>query len=228
MDKSLILKEIKKYYNFKTDGEFADFLGIKQNTLSNWSTRNSIDYDRIISKCDEIDANWLITGKGSMLKLQNNTVDEPNIAYYSISKYKLSDKSHKKEKRIPLIPIEAIAGFGSGEMQVMDYDTNTYVVPEFNELNVEFMIRIKGSSMYPKYSSGDIVGCKKLPLDTFFQWNKVYVIDTIQGPIIKRVHKSNKEDCIICVSENEKYTPFQLQKSEIYSLAIVLGVIRLE
>lgn len=228
MDKSLILKEIKKYYNFKTDGEFADFLGIKQNTLSNWSTRNSIDYDRIISKCDEIDANWLITGKGSMLKLQNNTVDELNMVSDSRSNYKFPDKSHKKEKRIPLIPIEAMAGFGSGEMQVMDYDTNTYVVPEFNEMNIEFMIRIKGSSMYPKYSSGDIVGCKKLPLDTFFQWNKVYVIDTIQGPIIKRVHKSNKEDCIICVSENEKYTPFNLKKSEIYSLAIVLGVIRLE
>ena len=52
MDKSLILNEIRKYLNIKTDTEFANFLGIKQNTLSSWKARNSIDYDLIISKCD--------------------------------------------------------------------------------------------------------------------------------------------------------------------------------
>ena len=68
MDKSLILNEIKKYLNIKTDTEFANFLGIKQNTLSSWKARNSIDYDLIISKCDYLNANWLLTGEGSMLK----------------------------------------------------------------------------------------------------------------------------------------------------------------
>jgi len=68
MDKSLILNEIRKYLNSKTDTEFANFLGIKQNTLSSWKARNSIDYDLIISKCDYLNANWLLTGEGSMLK----------------------------------------------------------------------------------------------------------------------------------------------------------------
>ena len=68
MDKSLILNEIRKYLNIKTDTEFANFLGIKQNTLSSWKARNSIDYDLIISKCDYLNANWLLTGEGSMLK----------------------------------------------------------------------------------------------------------------------------------------------------------------
>lgn len=79
MDKSLILKQIKEHYKFKTDGEFANFLGIKQNSLSNWSTRNSIDYERIISKCEDIDANWLLTGKGSMLKNDDKSGVNQNV-----------------------------------------------------------------------------------------------------------------------------------------------------
>lgn len=130
---------------------------------------------------------------------------------------------------IPLIPIEAMAGFGNGETQIMEYDLEKYVVPEFTELKADFLIRVKGSSMYPKYSSGDIVACKKLPLnDVFFQWNKVYVLDTIQGAIIKRIHPSQKNDHIYIVSENEKYPPYDLHRKEIHAIALVVGVIRLE
>jgi len=158
---------------------------------------------------------WIVNEVGSVLRNK----EQSKQVYIS---------SESGNKGIPLIPLDAMAGFGTGSMQVMDYDTKRYVVPEFEDLNVEFMIRVKGSSMYPKYNSGDIVACKKLPLDTFFQWNKVYVLDTIQGPMIKRVHKSDNSANIVCVSDNEKYQPFELAKSELYSLAIVLGVIRLE
>jgi transcriptional regulator with XRE-family HTH domain len=68
MNKSLILKEIQSYLGFKKDIDFAEFLGISQSTLSNWHKRGSIDYERIISKCELIDANWLLTGRGEMLK----------------------------------------------------------------------------------------------------------------------------------------------------------------
>lgn len=131
---------------------------------------------------------------------------------------------------IPLIPIDAMAGFGSGHTtQVMAYDTERYIIPEFSELNVEFLIRAKGSSMTPKYNSGDILGCKRLPMDTFFQWGKVYVIDTIQGPLVKRVFKSDIPGHIVCVSDNKDYPPFEIEfDSQVNAIAIVLGVIRLE
>ncbi len=140
----------------------------------------------------------------------------------------LSEPIAKVRASIPLIPIDALAGWGEGEMQVMPYDTRHYEVPEFAEMKADFMITVKGDSMYPKYQTGDMVACKKLPMDTFFQWNKVYVLDTVQGAMIKRVNKSDREGHIRCVSENRSYAPFDLPLGDIHALAIVLGFIRLE
>jgi phage repressor protein C with HTH and peptisase S24 domain len=93
----------------------------------------------------------------------------------------------------------------------------------------DFLVQVKGSSMIPKYNSGDIVACKRLPLnDIFFQWNKVYVLDTNQGALVKRIKKGRDEEHVLIVSDNEQYEPFELHKRKINGVALVIGVIRLE
>lgn len=82
--------------------------------------------------------------------------------------------------------------------------------------------------MQPKYYSGDIVACKRLPIDTFFQWNKVYVIDSEQGVIIKRVRPGRDDKHIMLVSGNMAYAPFELPLEKVYSIALVIGVVRAE
>ena len=68
-----------------------------------------------------------------------------------------------------------------------------------------------------------------LPLsDLFFQWNKVYVLDTVQGALIKRVKAGHDKEHILIVSDNDRYEPFELHMSQIRSVALVIGVIRLE
>lgn len=215
MDKSLILKEIKKHYNFKTDGEFADFLGIKQNTLSNWSTRNSIDYERIITKCEDIDANWLLTGKEPMLKNQ-----VPKVRNMVVP-----------GEGIPMLPFDAFAGIGDSTVAGVNFDTieERYIVPLFDGIKIDFMLPVRGSSMYPKYSSGDVVACRLVTELLFVQWNKVYVIDSIsQGVIMKRLLKGENNDHIICRSDNKEYGEFAVPIDDIRSIALVVGVIRLE
>lgn len=180
------------------------------------SISKSVGLDKlqlIIEKYPNLNIEWLFTGNGSMLK-QTNGVP-------------IAVKSENMQEGIPLIPLDAMAGFCSGEMQVMEYECERYVVPAFRE--ADFLIPVKGSSMYPKYSSGDIVACKNLSLtDIFFQWNKVYVLDTNQGALIKRVKKGSDNNHILLVSENEKYEPFELRIDQIHAIAIVIGVIRLE
>ena len=215
MDKSLILNKIKSYLNLKSDTELANFLGIKPQVLSNWRARNTFDTELIYTKCVDIDANWLLTGEGEMLKSSNNTpaVAEPQIP-----------------SGVPMLPFDAFAGIGT-DVEGVNLDTieERYVVPLFDGMKMDFMISVRGSSMYPKYNSGDVVACRMVQELLFVQWNKVYVLDTIsQGVIIKRLKKSDKEGFVICKSDNEQYEPFEIPMSDIRTIALVVGVIRLE
>lgn len=213
MDKTLILNKIKEYKNFKSDADFARFLEIPAQNLSKWKARNTYDIEILYTKCTELNPEWLLTGEGNMLKEHNNLP--------------IAVKTYNPDEGIPLIPTEAMGGVASGEVSVLELDCERYVIPMFK--GADFLIPVKGSSMIPKYNSGDIVACKKVPMqDIFFQWNKVYVLDTNQGAIIKRVAKSEEKDCIKIVSENPNYEPFDLHLSQIYSIAIVIGVVRQE
>jgi transcriptional regulator with XRE-family HTH domain len=68
IDKTFILNGIKKYLSLRTDKELAEYLGIKQNRLSNWRSRNTFDLKLITHKCDFLNETWLLTGEGFMLK----------------------------------------------------------------------------------------------------------------------------------------------------------------
>lgn len=219
-----------KYKFYKKTGLSNGFLDKNRNIGSDKCEIISVQYPNLSIE-------WLITGKGGMEKpnMQDSLYNESIIKSIRFSEETKNTQNliHLNEptttyEGIPLIPIDAMAGFGNGGVQVMDYDTQKYVVPEFTELNVDFMLRVKGSSMYPKYNSGDLVACKKLVLsDIFFQWNKVYVLDTDQGALIKRIKKGS-DDHLLIVSDNASYEPYELHLSKIHAIAIVLGVIRLE
>lgn len=229
MDKDLILNEIKKHYKFNSDVDFANFLGIKTTRLSNWRKRNTLDYELISTICEDINANWLITGKGSMLK---GSSTESIESIKSIKKDNQENiipakpTSPSDPKGIPLIPTYAIAGAFTGDLQVLECDCEHFIIPTFK--GADFLIPVKGASMEPKYSSGDLVACKKMAIDTFFQWNKVYVLDTEQGPLIKRINEGSNKDTLLICSENPQYPPFELKRSLINNIALVVGVIRLE
>mgnify|MGYP000598322360 CR=1 FL=1 len=82
--------------------------------------------------------------------------------------------------------------------------------------------------MYPKYNNGDLVACKKIHFDTFLEWNRVYVLQTDQGTIIKRIKSLTNENNILCTSENKEHPSFELPLTKIKTMAIVEAVIHLE
>ena len=171
---------------------------------------------KIIDNCRDINSSWLLTGEGSMLRSEPDGANIP-----------VAHPAESPTEGIPLIPVSAMAGAFTGEQNVLEFECERFVVPTFK--GAEFLISVKGSSMYPKYNSGDIVACKRLPMnDLFFQWNKVYVLDTDQGPLIKRVKPGSDKEHVLIVSDNERYEPFELPIDRIYHVALVIGVIRLE
>ena len=202
-DIELVYNKIKHHYKLKNNSELANFLGVKPQAISNSLERNQINWNNIITKCEELSIDELL---GRDLPVAHPAT-EPDAG-------------------IPLIPINAMAGAFTDSQVVLELECERYVVPVFKE--AEFLITVKGSSMIPKYNSGDIVACKRMPLDTFFQWNKVYVLDTEQGPLIKRVKKGTTDETLTIFSDNPKYEPFELPRTKIYHIALVVGVIRLE
>lgn len=94
IDKSLILSKIKAHLGLKKESDFAKFLGIKQNTLSTWHSRNTFDIDLISQKCEFLNYNWLLTGTGEMLK-KDDLIPEEH--YNEIQSSDRSDDFKQKE-----------------------------------------------------------------------------------------------------------------------------------
>lgn len=190
--------------------------GVLSRAISNGTDIQSKWISILVEKYPHYSTHWLLTGEVPMLR------QAPKLAPEVVA-----HPAQGVGEGIPLIPISAMAGAFSGDQQVMEYECERYVVPAFK--GADFLISVKGSSMYPKYNSGDIVACKRLAMsDLFFQWNKVYVLDTDQGPLIKRVKPGSDKEHVTIVSDNERYEPFELSLDHIYHVALVIGVIRLE
>lgn len=78
MDKRLILNEIKLHYKFKTDSEFARFLGVNSQNIRNWYNRNNYNANLLIDKCQDISPQFIITGKGEMLR-ENEQISKASV-----------------------------------------------------------------------------------------------------------------------------------------------------
>lgn len=215
-----INKRLVSVLNYFFDGnvsEMARKTNVPQPTLNNivanrLSKPSTENLSRIANSIELLNTGWLLTGEGEMLRTATD------------------DSAANKQKALPLIPFEALAGYLSTDNEgVMVEDCEQYVIPEFDRRGAEFIIRVSGSSMYPKYSNGDLLGCKKIDNILFFQWGKIYVLDTSQGALVKRVYEHENDDFVMLVSDNKDvYPPFPIPKSDIRSLSIVVGGVRLE
>lgn len=226
MDKTKMLEGLIRHYTKGNKAQFAKLLGVSAQTISAWIARNTFDAELIYAKCRCVDSSWLLTGEGAMLQETEN-----NNAPTSKHTVEIAHQvPHGSSEGIPLIPLDAVAGFpaesGGG---VRLEDCERYVIPEFENKGANFLIRVSGDSMVPLYYSGDLLACRKITDIRFFQWGTVYVLETSQGVIVKRVQESlDHADSILCVSENSSvHHPFLLPRDDIRSLSTIVGLVRL-
>jgi phage repressor protein C with HTH and peptisase S24 domain len=188
------------------------------------SISKSIGIDKIeliLEKYPTLNLEWLLTGQGKMLKRVGSDDALPAVpADGRETAYGM--------KPVYLYDVSAAAGYGSfDEMISAEKIIDRYLVPCFKD--IDWMIFVRGASMYPKYSSGDIIACRVLHESRFIQWGKVYVIATReQGILVKRLRRCADDNCITAISDNRTYDSFDIPKDEILGLALVVGVIRLE
>lgn len=192
---------------------FARELGMSQTSLATifmrGKTLSTPLLEKIIQTFPQVNIEWLITGSGSMFK------DDPdeNIPLPALA----------QETR-PRIPYTAAAGSLTHVMEGI-VESQCEQIPVVGTFpTYDFSIFVKGDSMFPRFESGDEVACKKISDTHFIQWGKVHVLDTAQGIIMKRIYEDG--DRIRCVSYNPEYPDFSIPKEEIFSINLVVGLLR--
>lgn len=102
------IERLKESLEISKDKELVEALGIKQNTLSTWKSRNTLDYSVIISFCEErgIDLNYIFLGVRSEGSPASELTDQDRISNLELNYKKLDlivskmyiEKEQKKEK----------------------------------------------------------------------------------------------------------------------------------
>lgn len=202
INKSLILNNIKSHYNFNSDSDFAKFLGIKPQTLSSWHARNTFDIELLYAKCENINADFLLTGKGDVEKTKSKEnatkiiggknggknggepkvekmpPNEPEEATYNIANLPTTRKTKDAiypVQEVPLYNLEATAGLKelfSGGKSATAI-LDTIKIPHLPKC--DGAISVTGDSMYPLLKSGDMVLYKEIPLDSIF-YGEMYLL----------------------------------------------------
>lgn len=188
--------------------KFAEKVNLGQTTLNNQLLEKralSIDVlNKILDAFPELSAEWLLRGKEPM--------------------YLADGSAEALDETRPRIPYEAAAGTLTVGMDgVMPYDCEQMpVVKAFP--HYDFTILVRGESMAPEYQSGDEVACLYVRNSSYTQWGRVHVLDTTQGVVIKRIYDNG--ETVLCKSDNPRYGDFSIPKSEVFNVALVIGLIR--
>ena len=191
--------------------KFEKMAGLSTGYLKNF--KGSLGADKlegILNAFPELNREWLLNGNGQMLAEREKQFRDA------------------KKDVLPLIPYPAIGGYTEDNWTALLNDCPLYAIPDI-KTPADFLIKVGGDSMNPKYQEGDLLACKMIQEILFFQWGKTYVIDTSQGVMVKNIYEDadNKEN-ILLVSENkDKYPPFAIPRSDIRKIALVVGSIRI-
>lgn len=195
--------------------KFEEKVGLSRGLINNIKGSISTASQQKIAKAyPELNITWLLTGEGEMLK------SAPQI-----------NNASSGTVTLPLLPYGVMAGTPGNDVDGINLEEcEQYTIPSFSAKGARFLARVDGLSMYPRFSSGDLLACRILEDPHFIQWGRIYVMDTTQGPLVKRLFPCPGDDTKIrCHSENtEKFPDFDIPKEDVRQMALVVGYLGME
>ena len=221
-----------------TTAEFERQIGVSNGYVKNIS--KSIPpskIEKIASIFPDLDTQWLLFGSNLYFDVNKTDLTKQLKNFEQLIKedpINIPDEARKLAQTIleveskdtrPRIPYAAAAGALTSAVEGIMAE-QCEQIPRITAFpDYDFTIIIKGNSMEPKYEGGDEVACKRVDSTSFIQWGKVHVMDTAQGIVIKRVYEDG--DKTRCVSYNPEYPDLSMEKDEIYSMSLVVGILRM-
>lgn len=155
---------------------------------------------KISSKFKDVNINWLISGDGEMIisekQYQNNYQNVDNKVAESNNNYaspKVISCDHKGNENIVHVPVKARGGYlhGYGDTEFIE-TLPSYNLPGLNGATYR-SFEVEGVSMYPTLKPQDYVVAEWIPKLEDIRENRVHVIVTNDGILVKRVVNRIKE-----------------------------------
>lgn len=203
--------------------------GVLSRAIANGTDIQAKWLEAIVENYPQYSAQWLMTGHGEMIN--NNVGLDPSQGTKQGAPQQQILKPHTPVLNItddfqtrPRIPLDAAAGsLTIALFSVSESDCEQLpVIPTLPKY--DFTIVARGDSMSPDILSGDELACRFISEKGFIQWGRTHVLDTAQGIVVKRIFDDN--DYIVCRSSNHNYPDFPIPKTDIYHLALVVGLVR--
>ncbi len=225
---SKIKSRILQYAEYKGFSKRKIYIesNIANGTLDKKSGLSEDSIEKFISTFTDVNANWLVTGQGEMLKsspVENNLI-VPDNKYGTKSLERTYD-----EQNIPMFN-----AFATASVISLFKDTNSLEIVDTiripNMTKCDGAIPIIGDSMYPLLKAGDLILYKTVHDLQLLLYGNMYLVainmDGDEMLMVKYIHKSSKHDYIKLVSENRHHDDLEVHQKHILSLAIIKGSIR--
>ena len=171
---------------------------------------SAANIEKILLAYPDLSAEWLLTGKGEMIK--QPSTQEASGDIIPLSHPKTPDKIYPMSE-FNLYDIDVSAGLS--RLFSEDGDRN----------------KVIGDSMYPLLKSGDIIAYKEVHSIESVQYGEIYILqienDSDVSVVVKYVKKSSEgNDYLNLVSYNKEHDPKDVRKESITALARVILCIR--
>lgn len=210
-------ERIVQFIEYKgiTKYKFCKDLGFSNKFLDNSSNMGTDKAGKILRYYPEINPEWLLTGKGEMLKV---------------------DKLEAKEEPKNLIPFyDDVVTIGGNNNVIADTSgvstPSDYIDAGDWFSGVTAAIRHYGDSM-SEYPNGCILALRQLHDSNSIVWGRNYVVETNEIRVTKRLQTCKGDDeCVMAYSTNTEtypdgqlvHEPFKIRKEDIRRVFMVLG-----
>ncbi|MDX2094329.1 MAG: S24 family peptidase [Alphaproteobacteria bacterium] len=169
----------------------------------------TIEQLNLIAQVANLDAGWLISGKGSMERIQGMNMPQPRaVERAAIAQEPVSEDSF----RLPVMNVEASAGDGAAVIkeEVAEYmSLSRSVVRSLGLTRGEaFVVYARGESMEPVIKGGELLVCSSAERH-LKAGDGIYLL-RLEGEILVKHLQRLPRNKVRVFSENPRYEPFEV------------------
>lgn len=184
--------------------------GVLSRAISNGTDIQSKWIQIIVENYPRYSPEWLLTGKGNMLKGKESAAEISSIVSYD------------PKVGQPYYDVDFLGGFSEVYNSQVSLPEHNIIVPGFDR--AKLWCNVTGHSMEPQISHGDIIALRPCTIADI-QFGEIYavVLDTIRT--IKILRKGSSKDFLRYVPINPNFDEQEFAVSRIINVFEVIGSI---